>query len=70
MGEGSPLGVNSHRILVTGERVMQTPPQDVADSTHAPDIPGFPWWAVVMGGGLATIGLFVWRWGYPPKKRA
>src|SRR5690625_1490874 len=42
----TPLGVNSHRYLVTGERVMPTPIGDVNAAGAVPEIPGFPWWAV------------------------
>lgn len=44
----TPLGVNSHRILVTAERVANPPVDDPA--LEMPPIPGPPWWTV----GLAT----------------
>ncbi len=65
----TPLGINSQRILVTGERVFPTPAKDVAAAAKAPDIPGFPWWAVVLAGGTAVVGVYVWRSGYPPRTR-
>lgn len=50
----TPLGVNTHRILVTGERVTPTPLRDVQQAGAVPDIPGFPWWVV---GGVTVIVL-------------
>lgn len=48
----TPLGINSHRILVTGERVTPTPAADIEGAGTVPDIPGFPWWALWLGGGV------------------
>jgi sortase A len=60
----TPLGINSQRILVTGERITPTPTADVAAAGATPDISGFPWWivgvvVVVLGGGVV-----MWRSGY------
>lgn len=45
----TPLGINSHRILVTGERVFPVP-EDVKDTIdNGPSVPGFPWWALIWG---------------------
>lgn len=60
----TPLGVNSHRILLTGERVNPTPAQDVQDAGKAPSIPGFPYWALIVLAGLCAIGIYIWRIGY------
>ena len=60
----TPLGVNTHRILVTGERIPT--PQD-AVAGERPDIPRFPWWAIALALGIALDGLYVWRAGYPAK---
>ncbi|MFT3798148.1 class C sortase [Microbacterium sp.] len=60
----TPLGINSHRILVTGERVTPTPVEDVEAAGDPPDIPGFPWWAVVLGAGTFALAVFLWRSGY------
>ncbi len=65
----TPLGVNSHRILVTGERVIPTPEEDIADAGKRPDIPTFPWWAVIAAGTLLATGLYVWASGRPPGAR-
>ncbi|MBC9936667.1 MULTISPECIES: class C sortase [unclassified Leucobacter] len=59
----TPLGINSHRILVTGERITPTPIGAINDAGKAPDIPGFPWWAVGIGVALALLTAYVWRMG-------
>ena len=40
----TPVGINSHRLLVHAERVHPLPPN--IDPAEAPDAPGFPWWIV------------------------
>ena len=65
----TPLGLNTHRILVTGERVEPTPIEDIEAAESVPHLPNFPWWAVVIGGTVLVLGVYVWRSGYPPKKR-
>lgn len=65
----TPLGINSQRILVTGERITPTPDKDVEDAGKTPDIPGFPWWSLLIAGGTLVAGVYVWRAGYPAKKR-
>ncbi len=58
----TPLGVNSHRIVVTGERTTPTPPADLGRARQAPQIPGFPWWVVIGGGGVLVVGAYlVWQ---------
>lgn len=61
----TPLGINSQRILVTAERVSPTPAADLEAGTADPDIPGFPWWVVIMGAGLILAGIYVWWSGRP-----
>ena len=63
----TPLGINSQRILVTGERVSPTPVSDVAAARVRPD-PGFPWWAVWFAAGTLLVLLYAWRSGYPPRR--
>lgn len=60
----TPLGVNSHRIVVTGERVTPTPIADANAVGEAPTIPGFPWWALLGIGGLAVVTAFIIRAGF------
>lgn len=59
----TPLGINTHRYLVTGTRITPTPIADLDNAGTAPEIPGFPWWALGVGGVLAGYGVFVWRSG-------
>jgi hypothetical protein len=40
----TPLGINTSRIIVTGQRVYPTPKADIAAAKQAPRIPPFPWW--------------------------
>lgn len=65
----TPLGINSHRILVTGERVTPTPIADIQRAGAVPEIPGFPWWAVGLGATVVTLGAYVWAMGRPPGTR-
>jgi sortase A len=64
----TPLGVNSHRILVTGERVIPTPQSDLDAAGEHPEGPSFPWWALIAGGVLLTTTAYVWLSGRPPKR--
>jgi sortase A len=65
----TPLGINSQRILVTGERITPTPQEDLDAAGSVPDIPGFPWWAAALAAGVVLVGVFVWRAGYPRTPR-
>ncbi|GAA3203209.1 class C sortase [Microbacterium terregens] len=65
----TPLGINSHRILVTGERILPTPPAEVAQAGQTPDIPGFPWWTLILAAAALTLGLYVWWSGRPARRR-
>ena len=60
----TPLGINTHRIVVTGERITPTPEKDLKAAGAAPTIPGFPWWAVIGGLGVVAIGGYVFRRGF------
>ena len=66
----TPLGINTHRILVTAERITPTPADDLAAAGAKPDVPGFPWWAVWISGVVIAVGLYLWRTGYPLKAAA
>lgn len=59
----TPLGINSHRYLVTGERVTPTPSEDVAKAGQRPEIPGFPWWSLILGASLLAYAAVVIRAG-------
>ncbi|WP_350258134.1 class C sortase [Scrofimicrobium sp. R131] len=65
----TPLGINTHRILVTGERVHPTPAEDLDNLGKGPEVPGFPWWLVILVGGTLLTGLWYWRAGYPPRPK-
>jgi sortase A len=43
----TPIGVNTHRLIVEGERTFAEPPPDTG-----PPAPDFPWWAVGIGAAL------------------
>lgn len=60
----TPLGINTHRIVVTAERVTPVPDAEASAAGKPPTIPGFPWWAVLGGGGLLLIGGYVVRQGF------
>lgn len=62
----TPLGVNSHRILVTGERVTPTPIEDIAAAVTKPEIPGFPWWTIILGSIVILVVGYAWWAGYAP----
>lgn len=64
----TPLGINSHRILVTGERILPTPIEDLERAGKAPEIPGFPWWAVGLGAATLLLGAGVYRAGLADKR--
>lgn len=59
----TPLGINTHRILVTGQRITPTPPDEESAAMATPEVPGFPWWAVIIPTGFVLAGVFVWRSG-------
>lgn len=50
----TPLGVNSHRIIVTGERIPT--PADAATAATAPLAP--PWWAVALSCGWGVAAAY------------
>ncbi|MGV9196632.1 class C sortase [Arcanobacterium canis] len=52
----TPLGINSHRILVSGERVIPTPVDNLKQAGKKSDLPRFPWW-IPISIGVATIAL-------------
>lgn len=56
----TPLGINTHRILITGERVEPTPIEDLAQAGTTPNVPGFPWWAVGAGASLLLAAGYGW----------
>ncbi|MDU0348889.1 class C sortase [Actinomyces sp. MRS3W] len=65
----TPLGINTHRILVTGERIYPTPQEDLDAAGQAPTVPSFPWWALGLAAGFILVGVYVWRSGYSGGRR-
>lgn len=61
----TPLGINSHRILLTGERVYPTPQKDIEDAGKKPEVPYFPWWIIWTGASFVGIGVYIWWSGRP-----
>lgn len=66
----TPLGVNSHRIILTGERIVPTPQEEADKVGEESELPRFPWFALWYLGGVAAIATFVWWGGRPPKRCA
>ena len=66
----TPLGINTHRILVTGERITPTPIADIQAAGTPPNIPGFPWWTLWIAGTVIALTIYVWRAGYPRPVKA
>ena len=65
----TPLGINTHRYLVTGERIYPTPLKDIEAAEQEPQVPRFPWWAVILPSAVVLAGIYVWRSGYPVKAK-
>src|SRR5690606_38449812 len=65
----TPLGINTHRYLVTGERVTATPISDVRGAGETPNIPGFPWWALVLVIAVLLAAALVIGAGFTAKPR-
>lgn len=56
----TPLGLNTHRILVTAERTT-APAEDVETYRTDPFELPFPWWAVILLGSVLLQLLYLWR---------
>ena len=56
----TPLGVNSHRLLVTAERVELDAAEELEAAKHVAG-PGFPWWALALAAAVIVATFyFVW----------
>ncbi|MEJ6489727.1 class C sortase [Leucobacter sp. USCH14] len=53
----TPVGINSHRLLVHAERLSPAPP--AADPAKSPELPGFPWWAAIVGATTLASGTYI-----------
>ena len=60
-----PLGINTERMLVTGERVIPTPVEDIEGAMQRSDQPRFPWWLVAAVAGVLVLGGLA-RWARKP----
>lgn len=58
----TPLGINSHRILVAAERIPT--PETAPTVGEKPQVPHFPWWLLIYAAVIVAAGIFVWRAGY------
>lgn len=61
----TPLGVNTHRILVTGERITPTPPANIYAAGKPSAVPHFPWWIPAMVGAILLAVAYL-RWAGKP----
>ena len=67
----TPIGVNSHRLLVHAHRV-DGPASESGTRTIAGDgkTAGFPWWAVWFVGGSAAVGYLLFKPPRAPRRAA
>ncbi|MDP9831454.1 class C sortase [Trueperella abortisuis] len=56
----TPLGINTQRIVITGERVLPTPDDALAAAGNPSELPRFPWFLVAWAGLVtAFVGYYV-----------
>lgn len=65
----TPYAVNTHRLLVRGERLDVEEAQRSEKVTAGISSAGFPWWALWVGGGAVLISGFA-VWASRPKSQA
>ena len=66
----TPLGVNTHRIIVNAERVIPTPASDMNAAGEASDLPHFPWWIFVfIALGIVIVAWLFWNWRLMRRER-
>ena len=53
----TPIGINTHRLLVTGERIPNPP--EATHTSQMSELPQFPWWIVWATSGLIVAGLYL-----------
>lgn len=61
----TPLGINSHRILVTGERLYPVPQEELDSALGDPTLPHFPWWIVWLAAAFLVMVAYAWWVGRP-----
>jgi len=57
----TPIGVNSHRLLVHAERIDAPIVTDGTASGRADRSAGFPWWALAFTGGTAAAAFVIFK---------
>lgn len=60
----TPLGLNTQRIVVSGERVIPTPQEDVDAYGQPSGIPRFPWWLFLLILGVSASITYLVRQGW------
>ncbi|WP_193128104.1 class C sortase [Gulosibacter sediminis] len=56
----TPIGINSHRLLIHAARVpLDTTPELAEESVDSPEVPGFPWWIVWSAASVLLAGAYV-----------
>ncbi len=65
----TPLGINSHRILVTGTRVNPVSPQVKHSIGSKSELPGFPWFLIWVAAGLFASIWLAFALGKKPRTR-
>lgn len=62
----TPIGINSHRVLVTAERTDYSPDDSVTETSSV----AFPWWAVILGAALVAQLSYLYKVkkSGPPRK--
>ncbi|WRS31027.1 class C sortase [Actinomycetaceae bacterium MB13-C1-2] len=62
----TPVTINTHRLVVTGERIPN--PIEPSDEMPTQDLPGFPWWIVWVSATIIGSVVYV-LWGGRERKR-
>ncbi|QRV02269.1 class C sortase [Arcanobacterium phocisimile] len=60
----TPLGINTHRILVTAQRIYPTPEGAEEAAKSEPRLPHFPWWIIILTVTVLGVAVYIWRDGY------
>lgn len=63
----TPIGVNSHRLLVRGERVDTAAEAVREPAVRGATAPGLPWWALALGSATVVVGVLARRHARRPE---
>lgn len=55
----TPIGINTHRLAVTGELIPT--PETEEKARERPELPGFPWWIPLAAAAVLVAGMYVLR---------